>query len=101
MDSHAVFLYRQTDVLHFRVDDVDIELTEDTRIELIRGTANILTVLRDDAPIFRLEYKPYVADEIDEWRMYLNPFIEDEHFDFGLFVRNVTQNPHQRDVIYR
>jgi hypothetical protein len=101
MDGHRVFLYRETDVLHFRVDDIDIELTEDTRIELIRGNTNVLIVLRGDVPIFRLEYKPYVADEIDKWRMYLSPFVEEEHFDFGLFVCNVTQNACRRNAIYR
>jgi hypothetical protein len=101
LNGHMVFLYREADVLHFRVDDIDIELTEDTRIELIRGNTNVLTMLRGDAPIFRLEYKPYVADEIDKWRMYLNPFIEEEDFDFGLFVYNVLKDPRRRADIYR
>jgi hypothetical protein len=48
-----------------------------------------------------LEYKPYVADEIDQWRMYMSPFIEEEHFDFGLFVWEVTQNADRRNAIYR
>lgn len=101
LDGHWVFLYRQSDTLHFRVDHVDIELTSDTRIELVRGATNILTILRGDAAIFRLEYVPYTADKIDEWRTYLNPFIEDEHFDFGLFVYNVMSNSAHRGRLYR
>jgi hypothetical protein len=101
LDAHRVFLYRQTDVLHLRVDDTDVELTDDAHVELVRGDTNVLTVVRSDVPILCLEYKPYVADEIDRWRMYMSPFIEEEHFDFGLFVWEVTQNADRRSAIYR
>lgn len=101
LDGHMVFLYREADILHFRVDDTDIELTDDTRIELVRSNMNILTVLRNDVPLLRLKYKPYVADGTDKWRMYLNPFIKEEHFDFGLFVYNVVKDVDRRDRIYR
>lgn len=100
LDTHLVFLYRQAGVLHFRVDDTDIELTDDTCVELIRGETNVLIVKRDNVRLLYLVYKPYVTDEIDQWRMYMNPFIEEEHFDFGLFVWEVTQNTERRSTIY-
>jgi len=96
-----VLLYREGDVLHFKVDDMDIELTDNTHIELKRGEVNVLKVLRDDAPIFCLEYQPYVADEVDKWRMYFDPFIEEEHFDFGLFLRNLMKDANRRHGVYR
>jgi hypothetical protein len=101
LGTHLVFLYRQADVLHLRVDDSDIELTDDTCVELIRGETSVLIVIRDSVRLLCLEYKPYVTDEIDQWRMYMNPFIEDEHFDFGLFVWEVAQNAERRSAIYR
>lgn len=101
LDTHLVLLYRQADMLHLRVDNTDTELTDDTCIELVRGETNVLMVVRDNVPILCLEYKPHVTDEIDQWRMYLNPFIEEEHLDFGLFVWEVVQNAERRSAIYR
>lgn len=101
LQGRTLCLYREAGILHFRVDDIDIELTEDTCIELVRGKTNVLTVLRGDVPIFCLEYRPYMADETDKWRMYLDPFIEEEDFDFGLFVYNTVKDVDRRDRIYR
>jgi hypothetical protein len=33
--------------------------------------------------------------------MYLNPFIEEEHLDFGLFACNMTEDIEKRGKIYR
>ncbi len=101
LDTHLVFFYRQADVLHLRVDDTDIQLTDDTGIELVRGETSTLMVVCGNVPIICLDYKSHVTDEIDQWRMYLNPFIEEEHLDFGLFVWEVMQNAEQRSIIYR
>jgi hypothetical protein len=101
LDGHNVILYRDGDLLHFRVDDTDIMLTDDMQFELSRGVVNIITVSRGGHTIFRFAYKPYVPDKVDKWRMYLNPLIEEEHFDFGLFIYNITKNIENRRRVYR
>jgi len=95
----VLILYREADVLHLRLDDTDFELTDDTRIELSRGDVNVLTAVRGGTVLFSLKYQPPVIEpplEIDP-----TPFVEEEHFDFGLFVYNIMRDVDRRSRIYR
>lgn len=100
LDGHLVILFRENNVLYLLVDDLRVELTNDTHVELRVGTKNVLTIERNEVPILRLEYEAYVADETDQWRMYLDPFIQDDHFDFGLFLFNALNDSRKRDAVY-
>ena len=100
LDGHLVILFRENNVLYLLVDDLRVELTNDTHVELRVGTKNVLTIERNEVPILRLEYKAYLADETDQWRMYLDPFIQDDHLDFGLFLFNALKDPEKRNAVY-
>ena len=99
LDGHTLILYREATMLHLRIDDADFELTDDTYIELVRGNLNVLTVIRRGVVLFSWTYKPPVIEPPLE--MDPTPFVEEEHFDFGLFVYNVMRDACRRDRIYR
>lgn len=100
LDSRNVFFYRQEGVLHLRTDEADIELTDDTIIEFEQGWMNALVVLRADRPVLRLEYRAR-KDDVDQWRQYLNPMIEDEHLDFGQYIYEVMSDSKRRNAVYQ
>ncbi len=100
LDDHLVILFRENNVLYLWVDDLRVELTNATHVELEVGSKNVLTIERNETPIVRLEYDAYAADETDEWRMYLDPFIQDDHLDFGLFLFNALKDPEKRNAVY-
>jgi hypothetical protein len=98
--GRTLCLYRQAGLLHFRVENQDFELTENTHIKLERlhNDVNCITVLRNGAVVFTWTYQRpalYPPIEIDP-----TPFIEGEHFDFCLFVYNVANDPDRRERIY-
>ncbi len=101
IDKHVIMLYRLGENLHLRVDNFDVELTQEVQIHLSRGEFNVLNIIKDGKTIFQFEYQAYQPDEIDQWRMYLDPFIEKEHLDFGEFIANVAKDIKQRDRAYR
>jgi hypothetical protein len=94
-----IALYRLHDVLHLRVDRTDVPLTGDVIVTLeTAGSRRTLRVLRGDNTIFELEYERPKIDpplEVDP-----TPFVEEEHFDFGLFVFNIMADPGRRKRIY-
>jgi hypothetical protein len=98
LNGHMLALYRDTGVLHFRIDDNDFALTRQTRIELARGDVNILKVVRDDVMLLEWTYKPPIIEPPLD--MDPTPFVEEEDFDFGLFVYNVTKDAGRRNRIY-
>lgn len=100
LDGHLVILFRENNVLYLWVDDLRVELTNDAHVELKVGSKNVLTIVRNELPIVRLEYEAYVADETDQWRMYLDPFVQHDHFDFGLFLFNALNDFQKRDAVY-
>lgn len=100
LDGRIVCLYREAGQLHFRVNDIDCELTENTKVSLvrIREDANRFTVLRDGITLFTWTYQRPVIEpplELDP-----TPFVEEEHFDFCLFVYNVVNDLGRRERIY-
>ncbi|HRI56356.1 MAG TPA: hypothetical protein PK170_04585 [Anaerolineae bacterium] len=100
LDGHLVILFRENHGLYLRVDDLRVELTNDARVELEIGSKNALFIVRNEVPLVRLEYEAYMADKTDQWRMYLDPFIQDDHFDFGLFLFNTLNDLQKRDAVY-
>jgi hypothetical protein len=101
LDDHLIILFRENNVLYLWVDDLRVELTDDTHVELKVGSRNVLTIVRNEEPVVRLEYEAYVADETDQWRMYMDPFVRDEHLDFGLFLFKALCDLQKRDAVYQ
>ncbi|MCD4738513.1 MAG: hypothetical protein K8R89_04565 [Anaerolineae bacterium] len=100
LGGHTLCFYRKEKVLHFRVDDEDLELTEETQVELVhvRDAVNCITVLRHEVPLFAWTYQRPVIDPLLEYDP--TPFIDEEQFDFCLFVYNVANDPDRRERIY-
>ncbi len=98
LDDHMVVLYRYEGQLHLRIDASDIELTQDTRAEFTKGSRNRLRVVRAGLVLFALSYKPRRLQPPLDADM--TPFVEEEDFDFGLFVYNVLNEQKRRERVY-
>ncbi len=101
LHGRTLFLYRVAGLLHFRVDNDDFGLTENTevRLERLHDDLNRVSVLRDGISLFTWIYRRpmiYPPLEIDP-----TPCIEEEHFDFCLFVYNVVNDAVRKESIYR
>jgi hypothetical protein len=98
--EHILCLYRLGGVLHFRIDSADWELNEEIEISLqdIQEGKNRLTIARQGVPLVSLDYRrsvirpPLAVDP--------TPFVEEEDFDFCLFVCNVVNDPDRKVRIY-
>ena len=100
LQGRILCLYRQAGLLHFRVDNEDFELTENTEVKLehVEDDFNRITVLRDGVSLFTWTYQSpivYPSLEIDP-----TPFVEEEDFDFCLFVYKVAKDPARKENIY-
>jgi hypothetical protein len=86
--------------LHFRVDDEDFELTEETSVRLVREneTTNTIMLFRREDLLFAWTYQRPLIDPPLKYDP--TPFIEEEDFDFCLFVYNVANNPGRKARIY-
>ena len=96
----TLILYRLGGKIVFRVlaPGVDKEFELDTTTEIeVRGPSarRELTIVRDGVPIFKVIY---AVREVYRSPDDLTPFIEDEDFDFGLFVSNISKNPARKSV---
>ena len=100
LDGHVMILYRDMEVLHFRVDDADVALTDASRVELQQENGwHRLIVNEATGPLLQLLYKRPNPDpplESDP-----TSFVEEEDFDFGVFVHNVVNDSARHTRIYR
>lgn len=99
--KHILCLYKYDDVLHFRVDTKDFELTKDVTIgiENLRCRRRRLSILKNGREIFEFTYfRPInpIPLSLDP-----TPHIEEEDFDFGLFVYNVANDSQRRAVLFQ
>jgi hypothetical protein len=98
----TIVFFRQGDALHLRVDQSVIELNGDISVQYCRvGETHTLQVVsrRDGSALLRLDYTlPLNVVPVGEDP---TPFVEDEDFDFGLFIANVVNNPERSAIIYR
>ena len=91
IDGHTWFLYRYRDEVHFRIDNiVDLVLSDDIQIKVVYGTTNQIIITKGGAVAFIWDYRN--AQTAPTFENDPTPFIEEEDFDFGLFVRNVANN---------
>lgn len=100
LGGSVLCLYRDPDgMLHFRLDDHDLVLDHATVIDLERAEQNNLVIRRADGVLLTWRYPPPALDPpLDEDP---TPFVEEEDFDFGLFLHNVTHDDVRRQTIYR
>ena len=82
--------------LLIRIGETQMELTEDVSIEVSGPSSKrVLVVSREGIPCVRHEYsclKGHIEGD-------MTPFIEDEDFDFGLFLSNLSRNPRRQAVM--
>jgi hypothetical protein len=92
-------LYRNHGVLHFRVGNRAVELTDDiTSVLTSENNNRVFQLLRNGKPEIRFTYLPPENDvplSADP-----TPFIEAEDFDFLLFVHHVLTESGRRKRVY-
>jgi hypothetical protein len=99
LNDTMLMLYRKDGVLHFRVGDRTIELGDDVTSSVTSENDNrVFQLIKNGSPEICLTYSlpvqevPLSADP--------TPFVEEEDFDFLLFVHNVLTNTGRRNRIY-
>lgn len=95
----AVFLalYKLGQELFVRIGDQCIPLTNDVTV-IVSGPANkrLLIVKKAGNEIANFNY---VLDASKKFSSDPTPFIEDEDFDFGLFISNISTNDKRKRVL--
>lgn len=98
--SDVVLLYRRNDRLFLRARGQDIEVDDTTAFVLKRAfPQSRLTVVRGGNALFQWDYEtpipvPPLADDP-------TPFVEEEDFDFGLFLSHVTADPDRKTRLFQ
>lgn len=85
--------------LQLRINERDIELQDNAIVTWRPGPVTTLSIVSEGRPLLKFQYEAVKIDpplELDS-----TPMVEQEDYDFGLFVANVTQNPERRARIYR
>ena len=100
LDGHTWIFFRDSaGTLFLKVDDVLLPLDEETHAKHVRGGSRCsLDVIRNGAVIQRFMYEIEPLDpplELDP-----TPFVEEEDFDFGLFVANVCGSTERKEAIF-
>lgn len=93
-----VLLFRLNDVLYFEIDGQRMTM-HDHAIDLRSVIGHrALRVVRDNRIVLEWTYAAPVIDPplaVDP-----TPFVEEEHFDFGLFLANVSQDRSRQANLY-
>lgn len=102
--DHLVVFYRGCEGLHLRVDDDDFVIDDNARSELSETAAGNrrLALFRGSRRLRVVDYD--VTDgqrgQQSESAIDTTPFVEDEDFDFCLFIHNVICNPERRRLAF-
>jgi hypothetical protein len=99
INEMMVSLYRINGVLYFRIGDQEFELTDNVSSTLeTDGNNRDFQLLKSEEVLVDLRYLTRESEiplSIDP-----TPFVEEEHFDFLLFVHNVLTQPGRRDRVW-
>lgn len=99
VDGTMLSLYRRDGVLYFRAGDREINLANDVISTLTREDNNrVFQLIQDGNSLLIFRYLPpdhEIAFDIDP-----TPFVEEEDFDFLLFVHKVLTEPGRRYRVY-
>jgi hypothetical protein len=98
--STGIFiLFRKQDEIIFRAYEDEFVLDGKTEVDISGPRQNRqLLVKRNGKVVHRVEYTPMQEDKISGDS---TPFSEDEDFDFGLFVSNISKDPKRKDVFLK
>lgn len=100
LGNKVACLYRSDDgTLHFRIDNQVFPLNPGTFVSHTKGRPNTLSVIRGGTVLYKWVYTSPDIDPPLEFDP--TPMVEEEDFDFGLFVSNVSRDPERREGIYR
>jgi len=104
LGKHLVFLFRIDETLHLVIDNEHIVLDNNIRIIRVSDKSDetitfmIIDIFSNET-IIEIKYqKPniYPALEFDP-----TPFVDEEDFDYGLFLSNVLNDVDRRNRVYR
>ena len=99
VNEMMVSLYRIHGDLYFRIPDQEFELTDDISSTLeTDGNKRKFRLLNGEKVLVDLTYlipESEIPLSIDP-----TPFVEEEHFDFLLFVNNVLTEPGRRNRVW-
>lgn len=92
----VLILYRKTGNIFFRVNDNEFVLDKGTEVEVFGPREKRKLVLKRNAQVvFDIEYELLQEPPIPNDP---TPFIEEEDFDFGVFVSNISKDPKRKAV---
>lgn len=93
-----VLLFRLDGILYLQIEGHRMPMNSHT-IELQSMNGHrVLRVLSDDEVILELEYEsPIIDPPLSEDP---TPFIEEDHFDFGLFLANLSRDRNRQARMY-
>ena len=101
IEGNFLALFRFNNELHFRANEKDFVVDDDTKIEFKKGEEkNFFKVTKDNKLFFELVYaSPVIDPPLEE--DFVSSFVEEEHFDFCLFIYNVVSNRKRRESFFR
>lgn len=96
--KNTVFvLYRNDDRIVFRTNSDEFVLDGRTIVNVIgKGRRKRMCIEKNGVSILEFEYEIVRSDTIADDS---TPFADDEDFDFGLFVSNISKSTKRRDVL--
>jgi hypothetical protein len=97
LDGYLVALYRHEGQLHVRINRQDLLLDETTTATLNRAQTHHLMIENRAGQSLNWEYTPPRIDPPLEDD--LSACVEEEDFDFGIFVYNIINQPGRRNRI--
>lgn len=90
-------LYRNDDRLIFRTNDNAFVLDGRTVVNVTGdGYKKRMCVERSEVAVLEFEYELVSSNAISDDP---TPFVDDEDFDFGLFVSNISKSAERREVL--
>ena len=100
LDDTMFSLYRNDSLLYFRAGNRVVELTDDVTSSLTKkNKIRAFQLVKNGEPEISLTYP---APELEvPLALDPTPFIEEEDFDFLMFVHNVLTDSNRRNTIYR
>lgn len=98
LGENCVLLFRLAGVLYLQIEHQRMTMADHT-IELRSdGGHRVLQVLSDSKVVVEMTYDPPIIEPpLSEDP---TPFVEEEHFDFGLFLANLSRDQGRKARIY-
>ena len=97
-ESKLVLLFRQDGYLYLQIDDHRLILSNHIIEFRLLDVYKVLRVSNDRKVVFELTYLPPVIDPpLSEDP---TPFVEEEHFDFALFLANLSWDHERQSRLY-